>query len=124
MAGTKKTEKNELLSAVIRGLQEIKGHDIVQVDLREINGSVCDYFVICHGTSNTQAQALAESVEREVFKSVGEGPHSKEGTDNAEWILLDYFDVVVHVFQREAREFYALEKLWADADVKEIEYQS
>ena len=112
-----------LAEAAIRGIQEIKGHDILSIDLREIQNSVSDFFIICHGTSNVQVEAIARSVEKTILKEMNELPIHKEGKDNAEWILLDYFNIVVHVFNQEAREFYNLEKLWADADVKQIEYQ-
>lgn len=113
----------KLVDSIIKGIQEVKGKDIVSIDLRKFQNSVSDFFIICHGTSNTQVEAIADSVEKEVYTEMQEDPIHKEGYDNAEWILLDYFNVIVHVFQKEARDFYNLEKLWADADVKEIEYQ-
>ena len=112
-----------LADAVIKGIQEKKGNQIVLVDLRDIQNAVCDFFVICHGDSDRQVGAIASSVEDETLKLVGDKPWHKEGKDNAEWILLDYVNVVVHIFHREAREFYDLESLWADAKIKEIEYQ-
>jgi ribosome-associated protein len=116
------TSSETLVETIVKGMQEVKGNDIVTIDLRKLPSAVCDFFVICHGNSNTQVEALADSVEREVFKTHAEAALHKEGRENAEWILLDYFNVVVHVFQRETRMFYGLEKLWADAPVKEIEY--
>ena len=82
---------------------------------------MCDYFIICHADSTTQVSALAESVEDTVRIEMGEKPWNSEGQTNATWILLDYSNVVVHVFQRETREFYNLEELWADAKIQEIE---
>jgi|SRR5690554_1779173 len=117
------TSSHDLAEAAIRGIQEIKGHDILSIDLREIQNSVSDFFIICHGTSNVQVEAIAKSVEKTILKDMNELPLHKEGKENAEWILLDYFNIVVHIFDQEAREFYNLEKLWADADVKQIEYQ-
>ena len=117
------TSSHDLAEAAIRGIQEIKGHDILSIDLREIQNSVTDFFIICHGTSNVQVEAIAKSVEKTIYKEMNELPFHKEGKENAEWILLDYFNIVVHVFDQAAREFYNLEKLWADADVKQIEYQ-
>lgn len=117
------TSSYDLAEAAIRGIQEVKGHDILSIDLREIPNSVSDFFVICHGTSNVQVEAIARSVEKTIYKEMNDLPIHKEGKENAEWILLDYFNIVVHVFDQEAREFYNLEKLWADADVKQIEYQ-
>ena len=123
MIKTTTNSSHDLAEAAIRGIQEIKGHDILSIDLREIQNSVSDFFIICHGTSNVQVESIARSVEKTILKEMNELPIHKEGKENAEWILLDYFNVVVHVFDREAREFYNLEKLWADADVKQIEYQ-
>jgi len=79
-----------------------------------------DYFVICHGNSNTQVQAIAQSVEKETQKTLGDSPWHIEGTRNAKWVLMDYVNVVVHIFDQEARGFYALEDLWADAEMKHI----
>jgi ribosome-associated protein len=118
-----KDSSSKLAEAVILGMQEVKGKEICALDLRKLPNSVSDFFIICHGTSDTQVEAIARSVQKIVSEKIGENPLHKEGTDKAEWILLDYFDVVVHIFKEEARSFYNLEKLWADADVKEIEYQ-
>jgi ribosome-associated protein len=115
-------ESSKLVDSVVKGIQEKKGNEIVVIDLREIHNSVCDYFVICHGDSNTQVKAIADFVEEETRKDIAEKPWHTEGQENSEWILLDYVNVVVHVFHREAREFYSLEKLWADAPIQEIEY--
>ncbi len=122
---TKRTTVNSepLAEAAVRGIQEVKGHEILKIDLREINNSVSDFFIICHGTSSTQVEAIARSVQKIIYQDLKEDPNHKEGTENGEWILLDYFNVVVHIFNEETRAFYNLEKLWADADVKEIEYQ-
>ncbi len=122
---TKKKHSNseDLAEAAVRGIQEVKGHEILSIDLRKLPNSVSDFFIICHGSSNTQVEAIAKSVEKTVFSELKEDPRHKEGKENATWILLDYFNVVVHIFAEEARHFYNLEKLWADADVKEIQYQ-
>jgi ribosome-associated protein len=117
----KQTEK--LVDAIVHGLQEVKGNDIVVMDLEKIPNAICSRFIICHGDSNVQVEALANSVEKEVKKLVNEKPIHREGVANAEWIILDYFNVVVHVFQRSTREFYDLERLWADAKVTAIDYQ-
>jgi ribosome-associated protein len=105
----------------IQGLLEKKGKNIICLDLTEIDGAVCDYFIISHGDSTTQVSALAESVEETVRIEMSEKPWNSEGQTNATWILLDYSNVVVHVFQRDTREFYNLEELWADAKVRKIE---
>lgn len=117
------TSSQDLAEAAVRGIQEVKGHEILSIDLRKIQNAVSDFFIICHGTSNVQVDAIARSIEKIIFEETGESPFHKEGKENAEWILLDYFNIVVHIFNEEAREFYNLEKLWADADVKQIEYQ-
>ncbi len=100
---------------VVHGMQEKKGNDIVLLDLRKINSAVCDYFVICHADSSPQMRALADSVEEEVFKATNQRPWRVEGYATGEWILLDYVDVVVHVFKTDKREYYGIEDLWGDA---------
>ena len=104
-----------LLDAIVKGIQDKKGKDIVSLHLDKIQSTVCDYLVVCHGTSRTHVNAIGESVEETVKKAIGVDPRRREGAGNAEWILLDYLDVVVHVFQEPVRQFYQLEQLWADA---------
>ncbi len=104
-----------LINAIIHGIQEKKGHDIVMLDLRNSGSSIADYFIICHGTSDTQVEAIADSVEETVMKKTKELPHHVEGNDNAQWIIIDYFNAVVHIFVEDKRNFYRIEKLWADA---------
>lgn len=106
----------KLSEAIVHGIQEIKGNDIVRLDLRNIHSSVADFFVICHAESSTQIKAIADSVEKEVYKATGQDPYKKEGMQHAEWILLDYFDVVVHIFRTDKRTFYGIEDLWGDAE--------
>jgi len=121
MTKRKKSETSGMLADIIvKGMQEKLGIDIVKLNLSGIPNSITDYFVICHGSSRSQVDAIAESVQFEVKKAVGAFASHKEGFENCEWILLDYFDVVVHIFQAEAREFYQLEKLWADAPREEV----
>lgn len=110
----------QLTNHVIEGIQNRKGLEITKLDMRSLDNSITDFFVICHGTSDRQVEAIAESVEDEVRKQTGEKPVHREGYSNAEWILLDFVDVIVHVFKRETRELYALEDLWADAAIEEI----
>lgn len=112
-----------LVEVVVNAIQEVKGEDIVSLDLKKVTHSVADYFVICHANSHTQVQAIARRVEEETMKTLNDRPWHKEGIQNAEWVLLDYTDIVVHVFYKEARTFYALEDLWADGEVKEYEYK-
>jgi ribosome-associated protein len=117
---TKKEESAILAEIAIKGMQEKKAKEIVCMDLRKVHNSVTDFFVICHGDSNTQVDAIADSVEAEIRKAIGEKPWNREGFENAEWILLDYVTVVVHVFQKAQRDFYKLEALWADAETEII----
>lgn len=119
MIKNKKANNSAVISeAVIHGMQEKKGNEIVRLDLRKINSSVSDYFVICHADSATQLRALAQSVEEEVYKAIKLDPWRKEGHEQGEWILLDYVDVVVHIFKTEKRQYYALEELWGDAELE------
>jgi ribosome-associated protein len=111
----------ELLGTIIKGIQEKKGREIISMDFSKVGNNITDYFVVCDGNSNVQVSAIADSVEAEVKKSLGIRPWHKEGFENAEWILLDYIDVVVHIFQENSRKFYQLESLWADADISKIE---
>lgn len=118
----KKTNISDSLSEiVIKGIQEKKGKNIVSMNLKNIQNAVTDYFIVCHGTSSTQVTAIAESIEFEVKKSAGIKPWHKEGFQNAEWILLDYTDVVVHVFQEKIRDFFQIESLWADAEIINVD---
>ena len=112
---------DQLITEIVRGIEEIKGQDIEILDLREIENTVCDYFVICNGTSNTQVNAIVNSVQKTVSKAIQEKPWHVEGSNNAEWVLLDYVHVVVHVFQKQIREFYNIEGLWGDATSLKIE---
>ena len=118
-----KQEKNNdlLIAQIIKGIEEVKGQDITILDLREIENTVSDYFVICNGTSNTQVNAIVGSVHKTVSKAIKDKPFNTEGTDNAEWVLMDYVNVVVHVFQKHIREHYNIEDLWGDAKSTSIE---
>jgi len=112
------SESAYLSELAIYGIQEKKGNDIVRLDLRNIFSSVSDYFVICHADSSTQVKAIANSVEEEIFKATQQDPWRKEGLEFGEWILLDYVDIVVHIFRTDKREFYGVEDLWGDAEIK------
>ncbi|MFD2598173.1 ribosome silencing factor [Sphingobacterium corticis] len=118
----KSLSPEKLADIVVLGMQEKKGNEIVRLDMREVNGSVSDYFVICHADSNVQVNAIANSVEEEVYKAFGQDPWRKEGQGNGEWILLDFVDVVVHIFKTDKRNHYGIEDLWGDAVVQA--YQS
>ena len=118
----KKTEGKLLLKeAILEGIQRVKGKNIKIVDLESIQHTECGHFIICHGTSSTQVTAIAQSVEDTVKEIAKEEVWHRDGYRNAIWILLDYGDIMVHVFQEEAREFYNLEGLWADAEITNIE---
>ncbi len=110
-----------LVDSIVEGIQEKKGTNIVILDLRSVDSAICSYFVICDGNSNTHVESVADSVEEVVRVKMGEKPFYTEGYDTAQWIILDYVDVVVHVFQRQARQFYDLEELWSDAGRTDIE---
>ena len=113
-----KNESAYISELAIHGIQEKKGNDIVRLDLRNIHSSVSDYFVICHADSSTQVKAIANSIEDEIFKATQQEPWRKEGLQYGEWILLDYVNVVIHVFRTDKREFYGVEELWGDAEIK------
>jgi ribosome-associated protein len=122
MAKKRKAANAEKLSEVIvKGMQEKKAVDIVVMDLRNVKNAVADFFVLCSGSSDKQLDAIADSIDAEVFKALKENPWHIEGKNNKEWMLLDYIDVVAHVFRKDRREFYALEKLWGDAEIVAIE---
>jgi ribosome-associated protein len=109
-----------LVDAIVDGLEDIKGEKITILNLQNLENSVCDYFVICQANSNTQVKALADSVEKKVRETLNDRPWHVEGAEYAEWILIDYVSVAVHVFQSEARDFYDLEGLWADATITQL----
>ncbi|HPE84075.1 MAG: ribosome silencing factor [Aequorivita sp.] len=117
----KEVGTDQLIAQIIRGIEDVKGNDIEILDLRDIENTVCDYFIICNGTSNTQVNAIVNSVQKSVSKVLKEKPWHVEGSDNSEWVLMDYVHVVVHVFQRHIREFYDIEGLWGDAKSVKIE---
>jgi ribosome-associated protein len=110
-----KASVDELIALIIQGVDEVKGHNINLLDLREIENTVCDYFIVCNGTSNTHVNAIVGSIQKTVSKAIQDKPWHVEGEDNAEWVLMDYVNVVVHVFQKQVREFYDIEGLWGDA---------
>jgi ribosome-associated protein len=117
----KNTSPDQLISTVIAGIEDIKGKEITILDLRELENTVCDYFIICEGTSNTQVNALVNSIQKKVSKELKDNPWHVEGSDNAEWVLIDYVNVVVHVFQKHIRAYYDIESLWGDAKITQIE---
>lgn len=116
----KEASSQKLCDAIVEGMQENKAKDIVVLDLREISNAVCDFFVICSGESSTQVEGIGSSVTRHTRKELKEKPWHIEGKTNSEWILLDYINVVAHIFYKDARPFYDLEDLWADAKRTDI----
>ncbi|AUC82145.1 ribosome silencing factor [Lacinutrix sp. Bg11-31] len=117
----KQANIDTLIATIISGIEDVKGQETIILDLREIENTVCDYFIICEGTSNTQVNAIVGSIQKKVSKQLKDKPWHIEGQDNAEWILMDYVNVVVHVFQKHIREYYDIESLWGDAKTTIIE---
>ncbi len=117
----RKASADELIALILHGIEEVKGLDINLLDLRAIDNTVCDYFVICNGTSNTHVNAIVNSIQKTVSKAINDKPWHVEGSENAEWVLIDYVNVVVHVFQKHVREYYDIEGLWGDAEVTLVE---
>jgi len=113
------TKTETLVQRIKEGIQEKKGKNITIVDLTGLE-AICDYFVICEGTSNTQIMAITNSIEEYVRKTTGEKPFATDGLANATWIAMDYSDVIVHIFEPSSRSFYNLEHLWSDANLTEI----
>ncbi len=116
----KESNTDLLIAKIVEGIEEVKGQNIDILDLREIENTVCDYFIICDGTSNTQVSAIVNSVQKVASKALQEKPWHVEGQESSEWILMDYVNVVVHVFQKHIREYYDIESLWGDAKVTSI----
>ena len=116
----KKEREIQLVEEIILGIENVKGENIHQLDLRELDNTPCDFFIVCSGNSNTQVSAIVNSVQKTVSKALHEKPFHTEGLDNAEWVLIDYANVVVHVFQNQIREYYNIEELWGDAKSTQI----
>ena len=122
MPGKKKSkEEKELIDVIIDGMLEKKGEKIVSIDFSNFHNAIFKGFIICHGNSRVHVESIADSVEEMVRKKSGVKPWHKEGLTNAEWVLLDYIDYVVHIFQEKNRNFFQLENLWADAEIKYID---
>lgn len=112
----KKTSSETLKKVIIDSILDKKGKEVIELDMREVDASISDYFLLCHGDSTTQVSAIADSIYQNVKGELGLLPNKGiEGKQNATWMILDYFDVVVHVFLKETREYYQLEELWSDA---------
>ncbi len=121
MPRKKKQDSEKLADLVVKGMQEKKATDIVVMDLREVKNAVADFFVLCSGNSDKQLNAISDSVDEFVYKDLKENPWHSEGKNNKEWMLLDYISVVVHIFKKDRRDFYSLEKLWGDAKTSVVE---
>ncbi|RLD29998.1 MAG: ribosome silencing factor [Bacteroidetes bacterium] len=111
---------DQLIAVILDGIEDVKGQNTNILDLRELENTVCDYFIICEGTSNTQVNAIVNSIQKKVSKEIKDKPWHIEGSNNAEWVLMDYVNVVVHVFQKHIREYYDIESLWGDEKTIEI----
>ena len=116
----KRVSADDLIAVILKAVDDVKAINIEILDLREIENTVCDYFIICTGTSNTHVNAISGIIQKQAGKICKEKPWHVEGEGNAEWILLDYVNVVVHVFQKHTREYYDIESLWGDAKITEI----
>ena len=118
----KELSSNTLITNIIAGIEKAKGTDITIMDLREVENTVCDYFILCNGSSNTQVAAISGAIQRIVSQAdEHQHPWHVEGEANAEWVLIDYVDVVVHIFQTRLRAHYDLEGLWGDAKIINLE---
>jgi ribosome-associated protein len=116
---TRLTKNSKILKSIIKAIQDKKGEGIVSLDLRKIHEAVADFFVICQASSTTQVKAIADAIEVEVKAELDENPYRHEGQQSAQWILIDYVNVVVHIMQPETRKFYRLEEMWSDAPMTE-----
>ena len=112
-----KLPQKKLVEKIVSSIDEVKGIDVDLLDLRKINNTVCRFFIICTGTSNTHVTAITNSIKKNVSKELKEKPYSMEGLENQEWVLIDYVDVVVPIFQQNIREFYDIENLWGDPKI-------
>ena len=119
-----KSSHTKLVEKIVYSIDEVKGLDINLLDLRKINNTVCGFFIICTGTSNIHVSAITNSIKKNVSKTLKEKPYSMEGLENQQWVLMDYVDVVVHIFQKNVREFYDIENLWGDAKISKIKIKA
>jgi len=115
-----RSTEDSLISNIVDGIENVKGLDVSILDLRDIENTVCKYFVVCTGSSNTHVSAIVSAITKKVSKELKEKPFQTEGNENAEWVLIDYINVVVHVFQKQIREYYSIEELWGDAKTTKV----
>ena len=116
----KTLESNNILNKITDSILELKGMEIILLDLRKIENAICNFFVICTGNSNTHVNAVEERIRRNLKKKLNENPLRVEGTKSSEWILMDYSDTVVHIFQKKTRDYYKLEEFWGDSTCIQI----
>lgn len=109
---------NILLENIINAIQDVKGKEIISLDLRKIDSAICKYFVICTGTSNTHVNSIESNIKKTISRNLGEKPFHIEGNNIGEWVLMDYSDIIVHVFQEKTRAFYNIKDFWGDAKFK------
>jgi len=112
-------ESSRLINLIVDAIQDIKGKNIIKLDLRELESAPADYFIVCEGDSTTQIRSISTNIQKRIKEEISLLPSSKEGVQDANWVLVDYFDVIVHVFYPETRKFYDLEDLWGDAQITE-----
>jgi len=115
-----RSTEDSLISNIVDGIENVKGLDVSILDLRDIENTVCRYFVVCTGSSNTHVSAIVSAIKKTVSKELKEKPFHTEGNENAEWVLIDYINVVVHVFKKQIREYYNIEELWGDAKTTKV----
>ncbi|MBN1650774.1 MAG: ribosome silencing factor [Bacteroidales bacterium] len=118
---TEEVSAEKLAETIIFGILEKKGLEITKIDFSEMPNAISKYFIVCHGSSSSQVDAIADSIAEQTYKQLGEKPAFTEGRENKEWILVDFIDVVVHIFQESTRRFYNIEGLWADAKIQTIQ---
>lgn len=111
----------QIVDKVVEALEDTKAHQIVKIDLRKIENCFCSFFVICHGSSSTHISGLTDAVEEKVREDLDEKPFHTEGLNGSQWVVLDYGDVVVHIFDKELRDYYQLEEFWGDAEITPVE---
>ena len=115
-----KVKFNSLIDTIVKSIDKVKGNEINVIDFRKMDNRVCDYFIICDGSSNIQVNSIISSINKVVRRGIKEKPYQIEGMENSEWVLMDYIDVVVHVFKKDKRSFYDIESLWGDATITKI----
>ncbi len=119
--GKRTNDTGKLCDLIVDAIQDVKGKNIVKLDLRQLDASPAEFFIVCEGDSSTQVKAISGKVHKKVKDELSLLPNHTEGKENGQWILVDYFNVVVHVFYPEARQFYEIEDLWSDAKITEYQ---